>query len=144
MSRKSDDWKLAMEEKGHTPVVDEDGHLDMFVYDHEPHNGPGCSTCGWRCCWFDNCTSIADIPVCKSPQRDQKMARTLTHNQLEVLRAIGPAGSAGVILNGTERRTGLLLCLLRLAEYNPCSNLAFRRTEKGDEAVKFGKKVQAE
>lgn len=57
-----DGWIEAMKAKGHSPILTNDGSLDVFVCDHDYHNGPGCSICHWSCCW--NCDSPADIPEC--------------------------------------------------------------------------------
>jgi len=51
-----------MREKGHTPTVDEDGNVNMFVTDFGYHNGHGCSTCGWTTCI--HCDGIEKIPEC--------------------------------------------------------------------------------
>lgn len=57
-------WTEAIKAKGHTPVMD-DGELEYFVMDAGFHNGPGCQTCGWSCCW--HCDGIEDIPECTKP-----------------------------------------------------------------------------
>lgn len=38
-------WIRIMTEQSHTPILDRDGELDIFVCDHGFHNGSGCSTC---------------------------------------------------------------------------------------------------
>jgi hypothetical protein len=66
-------WADAMRAKGHTPSVDEDdGWLNIFAYDVGQHNGPGCSTCGWACCW--HCDDIKDIPECTNPALELEAA----------------------------------------------------------------------
>ena len=55
-------WRSAMIEKGHKPKLDEGGVLDFFVQNVDIHNGPGCTACGWDCCW--HCDTIGDIPKC--------------------------------------------------------------------------------
>lgn len=54
-------WEAAMRAKGHAPVM-ENGVLDYFVMDEGNHNGPGCQTCGWMCCW--HCEYPESIPDC--------------------------------------------------------------------------------
>lgn len=61
MNNKEQLWYDALVEKGHTPLLN--GDLDIFFYvGGEYHNGPGCSTCGFGCCW--HCNTIDLIPVC--------------------------------------------------------------------------------
>lgn len=36
--------------KGHLWQVDEFGDVDTFAFNHEPHNGPKCMTCGYHFC----------------------------------------------------------------------------------------------
>lgn len=63
MDRKSQEWHEAMKERGHSPVVDSDGHLDFFAHVHDDyHNGPACAVCGWGTCW--HCDKLPDIPRC--------------------------------------------------------------------------------
>mgnify|MGYP003386478718 CR=1 FL=1 len=61
-------WKDAMIKKGHTPILDYDGVLNVWVldedYDEEDHNGPGCSSCNWSCCMY--CDDIDSIPECSN------------------------------------------------------------------------------
>lgn len=56
------DWFDALVAKGHTPITNEAGGLDIFVCDVGKHNGPGCQTCDWSDCW--HCLKVADIPEC--------------------------------------------------------------------------------
>lgn len=58
------EWFDAMRAKGHVPKMSS-GDLDIFVLDEGFHNGPGCETCGWSCCW--HCEGIDDIPPCSNP-----------------------------------------------------------------------------
>lgn len=61
-----------MEAKGHTPVVNEDGELNLFVFSTGLHNGPGCATCGWSCCWHcDGTNAITKCPTPASPKRER-------------------------------------------------------------------------
>ena len=64
MSEDSEDrsWREAMKLKGHMPILDEDGDLDVFHVSFDIHNGPGCSACGWGDCM--HCTRVEDIPEC--------------------------------------------------------------------------------
>lgn len=64
MTRDQEDrmWLEAMKAKGHMPIVDEDGDLDIFALEADTHNGPGCAACGWSCCMY--CTKVEDIPAC--------------------------------------------------------------------------------
>jgi hypothetical protein len=59
-------WIEAMKAKGHTPILDEDGEVDMRVLDDDEnfHNGPGCATC--RECWCWLCLKPDKIPSCKT------------------------------------------------------------------------------
>jgi hypothetical protein len=57
-----EEWIEAMKAKGHSPKMNEDGSLDIFAHDADTHNGPGCTACGWRCCW--HCDKPKDIPAC--------------------------------------------------------------------------------
>lgn len=57
-------WFEAMKAKGHMPILEENGNLDVFVLEYDHHNGPGCSACGWSCC--HHCDSIESIPECTS------------------------------------------------------------------------------
>ena len=59
------DWIAALKAKGHTPILDEDGDLDMWVCDYGIHNGPGCDTCGET--WCQHCNRPADIGPCENP-----------------------------------------------------------------------------
>jgi hypothetical protein len=59
---KGNKWAEAMKTKGHSPIRDPDGTLDYFAFSSGNHNGPGCSVCGWSCCW--HCNGIEDIPAC--------------------------------------------------------------------------------
>lgn len=55
-------WLRVMKEKGHSPRFDEDGDLDIFALEADPHNGPGCSVCGGMWCW--NCEQPEEIEAC--------------------------------------------------------------------------------
>ncbi len=63
LSDKRAAWRAAIESKGHVPVINDDGDLDIGVVDFGDHNGPGCSACGWDVCWHCH-ADINDIPVC--------------------------------------------------------------------------------
>lgn len=58
----SGEWLRVMRERGHTPVLDDDGSLDIFIMDYDIHNGPGCSVCGWSTCWHCNSSPITVVP----------------------------------------------------------------------------------
>ena len=66
-------WLDELVSRGHTPdVYDQDvgelaGQLNPFVLDADHHNGPGCTTCGWKCCWYCD-RSTDQIPPCKGAQ----------------------------------------------------------------------------
>jgi hypothetical protein len=62
---KAQAWSDAMKAKGHTPILGPDGSLDYSVYKGGYHNGPGCESCGWSCCW--HCESVKHIPECSRP-----------------------------------------------------------------------------
>lgn len=67
-------WFDGMKAKGHTPAtVDGREDLDIFVLDDDLHNGPGCETCGWCCCW--HCKTIDDIPECSRPAVESRSCR---------------------------------------------------------------------
>jgi len=57
-------WLEAMRRRGHKPVLDEDGNLDIFANVSYGHNGPACSVCGWKTCW--HCTDVKAIPTCEA------------------------------------------------------------------------------
>ncbi len=59
-------WTAEMKARGHKPKK-EGNLLDIFVTSAPGHNGPGCQTCGWSCCW--HCKDIADIPVCAKEKK---------------------------------------------------------------------------
>ena len=59
----AEEWKRAFLAAGHSFVQDEDGEIDTFVHDTPGHNGPGCSICGWSCCWHCQHEPEA-IPAC--------------------------------------------------------------------------------
>lgn len=61
--KKAEIWREAMKAKGHLPIeYGEDGELDSFALESGFHNGPGCSICGWSCCW--HCEGVEGIPDC--------------------------------------------------------------------------------
>lgn len=66
---KQEKWMKALQDKGHTPVMD-GGQLEMFVTDNDFHNGPGCSECGWTTCW--HCNTEASIPQCSARAEGEK------------------------------------------------------------------------
>lgn len=70
LTEEKERWMEAMKAKGHVPVVEDDGSLDMFVCDGGYHNGPGCSSCGWSTC--HHCERIEDIPECDNPALELK------------------------------------------------------------------------
>jgi hypothetical protein len=55
-------WIDSMTEKGHVPILKEDGTLDLFVENNNTHNGPGCSKCSAS--WCMHCIDPEDIGVC--------------------------------------------------------------------------------
>jgi hypothetical protein len=64
---KKEEWKAAMEAKGHTPIMMQypggEPELDIWVVEQGYHNGPGCSTCGWSTC--QHCNRLMIIPECR-------------------------------------------------------------------------------
>lgn len=66
----SEKWILVMRERGHTPVVDDDGSLNIWVEEYDTHNGPGCSVCGWKTCW--HCTPNPEdaVPLTCTPDKE--------------------------------------------------------------------------
>ena len=65
---KKKSWADALEANGHTPALDEDGELDAFCLGNDPHNGPGCSTCGFKMCW--HCHGMDFIPICPNKKEN--------------------------------------------------------------------------
>lgn len=62
MNNKEQLWYDALVERGHTPAILNE-ELDIFFYGGGYyHNGPGCSVCGWGCCW--HCDRVGVIPEC--------------------------------------------------------------------------------
>lgn len=59
-------WDAALKAAGHTPLLTEDGDLDVLVCEPGTHNGPGCAVCDWSCCW--GCRTIEEIPACTGPE----------------------------------------------------------------------------
>lgn len=60
-----DDNKLhqAMKAKGHSPMLNDKGEIDVFVFDTMNHSGPKCFRCDWWCCQF--CLKDeTEIPQC--------------------------------------------------------------------------------
>ena len=51
-----------MKEMGHDPILNKEGDMDVWVVDHELHNGPGCKKCGKSWCY--HCKGIEDIRPC--------------------------------------------------------------------------------
>jgi hypothetical protein len=62
MTNKEIAWFAAMVDKGHAPILDQDGDLDTCAFSRDIHNGPECSVCGWNACI--HCDRIDQIPVC--------------------------------------------------------------------------------
>lgn len=60
-------WLEVFRARGHTPVLDEDGEVDIFVTNPNGHNGPGCVTCEWTRCM--HCCTVDQIPECASTER---------------------------------------------------------------------------
>lgn len=63
-------WLRTFREKGHTPVLTEDGKPDRFAHSSPGHNGPKCSVCGWSCCYW--CVIPPRIPECLVPKKAGK------------------------------------------------------------------------
>lgn len=55
-------WLEALEANGHSPVLNEDGELDIFAYSDDYHNGPRCSSCCQV--WCKHCTPPVAISYC--------------------------------------------------------------------------------
>lgn len=68
MDKEDTTWFEAMKNKGHMPKMEKDSadenerKLDVWVVNHDIHNGPGCEVCDWCCCM--HCNGIDDIPEC--------------------------------------------------------------------------------
>lgn len=62
MADHEDPFIAAMIAKGHTPRMNDDGSVDIFVTDVGHHNGPGCSVC--RDTWCQHCTAPEKIEPC--------------------------------------------------------------------------------
>lgn len=55
-------WLAVFRARGHDPVLDSDGDVDLFVTNPNGHNGPGCKTRGWTRCM--HCCAVDQIPSC--------------------------------------------------------------------------------
>lgn len=47
---KREDFHKALEEAGHELIRDEEGNVDIWQLDYEPHNGPACKKCDKSWC----------------------------------------------------------------------------------------------
>lgn len=69
MDRETLEWLEAMKAKGHMPILDPDGSLNIFVYEEgDYHFGPGCEACGWSDCMY--CLPISEIPQCTAVEAE--------------------------------------------------------------------------
>jgi hypothetical protein len=59
----SQKWISALIKNGHTPIIDNNNKLDIFVKDSGDCNGPGCSTCKMSYCM--HCFTTDQIKPCK-------------------------------------------------------------------------------
>lgn len=62
IERERKEWFDAMKAKGHSPVLDEDGDIDLLVAGAGYCNGPKCWVCGWFTCV--HCENTDNIPPC--------------------------------------------------------------------------------
>jgi hypothetical protein len=52
-----------IEPKGHVWCLNEDGYIDHFAYEIDPHNGPRCARCGLTfCCHCERKPGIEPCP----------------------------------------------------------------------------------
>lgn len=61
--KESKAWLGALVANGHTPVMTEEGYLDVWVMNVGFHNGPGCSKCGMS--WCEHCDGPEVVGHCK-------------------------------------------------------------------------------
>ncbi len=57
----------AIHDAGHELLLDEDGVIDIFVFDIDHHNGPGCSLCGDS--WCHHCRDVISISQCPNKKK---------------------------------------------------------------------------